>query len=130
MVPPVVIRMKMVRYFLFSLLRHDPLIPSRCLDSEDDHDSPRTGKKASKRVTTTATTKASRRKSGGIALDAIVTKGDEELDAKALKRKNQNRAAQKAFRERREARVKDVSRLLNSWMGTDVDGVRRSSRTR
>lgn len=57
------------------------------------------------------TTKTSRRKSGtsGIALDAIVTKGDEDLDAKALKRKNQNRAAQKAFRERREARVKDVS---------------------
>jgi AP-1-like factor len=35
---------------------------------------------------------------------------EEDAQAKALKRKNQNRAAQKAFRERREQRVKDVSR--------------------
>ncbi|GHJ90461.1 hypothetical protein NliqN6_6863 [Naganishia liquefaciens] len=72
-------------------------------DSEDDHEE---GKKTSKR---SSTAKTSRRKSAaGAGLDAIVTKGDEDLDAKALKRKNQNRAAQKAFRERREARVKDL----------------------
>ena len=83
----------------------------RCADSgvdtEDDFEE---GKKTSKRTTTS---KSSRRKSAaGAGLDAIVTKGDEDLDAKALKRKNQNRAAQKAFRERREARVKDVRCLF------------------
>jgi hypothetical protein len=80
------------------------LIPAP--DSEEEHNE---GKKSKR------TTKGSRRKSaGGAGLDAIVAKGDEDLDAKALKRKNQNRAAQKAFRERREARVKDV-RLRSSF---------------
>lgn len=78
-------------------------------DSEEDHNE---GKKSKR------TTKGSRRKSaGGAGLDAIVAKGDEDLDAKALKRKNQNRAAQKAFRERREARVKDVRALFCCCIG-------------
>jgi AP-1-like factor len=59
---------------------------------EDSHDDK---KKSSKGA-------SSRRKSGGAG-------GDGKDPVKLNKRKEQNRAAQKAFRERREARVKDVS---------------------
>lgn len=46
----------------------------------------------------------SRKKSGGGDSGAPM----DDAEARALKRKNQNRAAQKAFRERREQRVKDL----------------------
>ncbi|KAJ9099148.1 hypothetical protein QFC21_004027 [Naganishia friedmannii] len=73
-------------------------------DSEaDDHESP-PKISSSKR----AGGSNSRRKSTAAGDAAAGGKGDEGLDEKALKRKNQNRAAQKAFRERREARVKDL----------------------
>ncbi|KAJ9116332.1 hypothetical protein QFC22_004772 [Naganishia vaughanmartiniae] len=74
-------------------------------DSEaDDHDSP---PKKSTRKGAGGASSSSRRKSTATG-EAAGGKGDEGLDEKALKRKNQNRAAQKAFRERREARVKDL----------------------
>ena len=71
--------------------------------AEDHSDNAATGnskrsgvkKETSSRRKSTANTQASREES--------------DAQAKALKRKNQNRAAQKAFRERREQRVKDVS---------------------
>lgn len=79
-------------------------------DSEaDDHESP-PKKSSSKRAGGAGS--HSRRKSTAAGDAAAGGKGDEGLDEKALKRKNQNRAAQKAFRERREARVKDVCFLL------------------
>lgn len=75
-------------------------------DSEaDDHESP-PKKSSSKRAGGAGS--HSRRKSTAAGDAAAGGKGDEGLDEKALKRKNQNRAAQKAFRERREARVKDL----------------------
>jgi AP-1-like factor len=46
--------------------------------------------------------------------------------SKAARRKEQNRAAQKAFRERREARVTDVSRGLKDWSRRTTDATARS----
>lgn len=61
------------------------------------------------------------RKSGGGEVD-----GKREL-SKSERRKEQNRAAQKAFRERREAKVKDVSTSIFFWAGKLMHS---SSRTR
>lgn len=56
-----------------------------------------------------ATKKGGRKSVGG-------EEGKGGKDNKAARRKEQNRAAQKAFRERREAKVKDVSVLLGLYM--------------
>ena len=81
----------------------DPLVDSLSEDNSDhlaQGNSKRSGKKDA----------SSRRKSSSGAA-AAASREDSDVQAKALKRKNQNRAAQKAFRERREQRVKDVSPL-------------------
>jgi AP-1-like factor len=78
----------------------DELLVDSLSEDNSDHltqgNSKRSGKKDA----------SSRRKSNA---GAAASREDSDVQAKALKRKNQNRAAQKAFRERREQRVKDVS---------------------
>ena len=54
-------------------------------------------------------TRAARRKSGDGKAKPADKAGKAEQSNKAQRRKEQNRAAQKAFRERREAKVRDVS---------------------
>lgn len=71
----------------------------RLTGSSDEDNEPSTSKRK-------ATAGASRRKS--TAASGANGSGPPEV-SKAIKRKEQNRAAQKAFRERREQRVKDVS---------------------
>jgi AP-1-like factor len=88
-------------------------LPTVSSDDEVPAASRRTNKAA------TSASASSRRKSGNVAQSASGTPGasssvggDSKTDvSKAIKRKEQNRAAQKAFRERREQRVKDVSLL-------------------
>lgn len=77
----------------------------RHLDEEDlsSDDNQHAGPATSKRGATKDGSSARRKSTAGAA-----GQDDPDREAKALKRKNQNKAAQKAFRERREQRVKDL----------------------
>lgn len=85
------------------ILTATALYPSLDSSAEDHSDNPPAGN--SKRGVKKETA-SSRRKS---TANGQAREEPTDAQAKALKRKNQNRAAQKAFRERREQRVKDVS---------------------